>query len=130
VFDAGAVVGNAHLVTDHFGHWPQFHDAEVLSVALDRLDRTATIELRAFGTTDAVAPDGTFERTKECTVAFRFVGVGDLELFDFNEQNVLWSLVMDKLESRVVVELHQSYGLGGRFTCDTVEVRSLQRGSS
>jgi hypothetical protein len=59
--DIRSLVRNASLLTNIFGGWPSFHDAEVLELRLDR-NGPGGVELHAkvhlFETTSEVTPEG------------------------------------------------------------------------
>jgi immunity protein 50 of polymorphic toxin system len=80
---------------ERFGGWPSFHDAEVLSLRIDRYhdrpfgDRppSLTLEVQL-----ATAPGVGADNEVPPTVTLVFSGVGDLDLEGFNHQNVLWGI--------------------------------------
>src|SRR5688572_9083676 len=88
---------NIHLLTDIFGRFPSFHDAEVLKITLNR-------ELRGSFSPSLEAVIHVFERTSEIgennkyllknhsAVTFRFEQIYQLAVEDFNHQNVLQGL--------------------------------------
>ena len=43
-FRPDTAIGNAKAVTDAFGGWPSFHDAEILHLTLQREPRAASLE--------------------------------------------------------------------------------------
>ena len=53
----------------------------------------------------------------------RFSDVSEVELGDFNHQNVLFDLLAEpRPDNRLGIALQSSYGLGGSFECSGVEV--------
>ena len=87
-----------------------FHDAEVLTIRADRVGPTVDVEVEAFANT----PRATH-------YLLRFGEVTDLELGGLNEQNVLFDLTAVAGPNGWEVRLQPSYGLGGSFTCQTID---------
>jgi hypothetical protein len=87
-----------------------YHDAEILRVLLDRGGPTLELDLELF----AQLPEAR-------GVRLRFTDVTELELGDFNAQNVLFDLLAEPRPGhRLGIELQSSYGLGGSFECSGV----------
>src|SRR5258706_9677749 len=76
-----AITGAAELVA-WFGHWPSFHDAEVLSLHLNR-EGESLLEVHTWRQ-GATGGDGHFTRDRECVVRFTLTAVSDLELAGFS----------------------------------------------
>jgi hypothetical protein len=120
-------VANYDLLVSIFGDWPSFHDAEVLSLTLDRAGPRIDLTLYVFRTGPELNDQGQFKRCDEVVVEMRFIGVGDLRLRDFNEQNVLAELSLLEESGGKRVHLHGLYGLTGTFLCEQVEIRKVDR---
>lgn len=129
--DIGSLVRNNSLLSDIFGEWPSFHDAEVLELRLDR-NGPGGVELEAkvhlFETTSEVTPEG-FHRLQNHTLAtLLFTGVDGLSLDGFNHQNVLFGLSLVDISDRQLDQLRwevafdSSHGVAARFLCETVAV--------
>jgi hypothetical protein len=89
-----------------------YHDAEILHVSLDREGPTVDIDLELF----AQLPEAR-------VVRLRFIEVSEVELGDFNGQNVLFDLLAEpRPGDRLGIALQSSYGLGGSFECSGVEL--------
>jgi hypothetical protein len=130
----------AERVTSVFGHWPSFHDAEVVRLSLDRTRRgggvaecpRVTADVYTFEMTSDVGPDGTYVLRNESLVSLEFREVVDLMIDDFNCQNALFGLrlvdVRERQLERVRFEVHfdAAYGMGASFACYTVEVLDVQ----
>jgi len=120
-------------VTDRFGYWPSFHDAEIHGIHLYRDSRGSgfgpTIEavIHVFEVTKDLDPKGYFVLTKHTLVTLRFSDADDLEIDGLNHQNAIRSMNLSE-ESRdggpevYRVELEPAYGLGASFTCSQIEV--------
>jgi hypothetical protein len=130
---------NHKLVTDWFGRWPAFHDAEVLSTCLDRrpLENgsgpSLTIRLHAFEMTGEVDERGHYKLVKHAIVTFEFAGMEEITLEGFNCQNVIFCLDLTEVPSdegppSLDVGLYSSYGVGFRFRSTFVRVNSLKPG--
>ena len=131
-----ALVGHSSRLTDIFGYWPSFHDAEVISLSLHRdavvsPGPTLVAFIHVFEMTSEVSESGHFICRKHTLVDIQFSDVEDLKLEDFNHQNALNHLRI--LESttrpgRLAVFLDSAYGLDGTFTSSAVEVLSATPG--
>ena len=130
------IIGYEKL-TGLFGYWPEFHDAEILRLLLDRSGRdrsegpvlTMAVHTFAWG---QHAEDGSTIFIHHCTAELRFTQVEDLHLADFNFQNVILYLdfALDEGDTppRLAVSFPAASGVGGHFTCAGVEVASLTLG--
>jgi len=132
-------IENSHLLTDIFGRWPSFHDAEVLNITLDRGER-GTFEpslqaaVHVFEGTSQVDDEGErrYVLKNHVVVRMRFSRIGNLSLADFNQQNVLWSLKIEHLSDRprdkvkFAVIFHGTFGATAKFHCDAVSIESVE----
>lgn len=124
-------IANSRLVTDIFGRWPTFHDAEIVKLSLERNGDAgphlmATIQ--AHEMTSEVDEKGYYVLKNRTLVEIRFSGIKELELFDFNAQNALFSLAIDEIATggELKVAFNAAYGLAGAFRCQSIEVRSAK----
>lgn len=104
-----------------FGCWPSFHDAEVLSVSLDR-SCGAIVRLHVFQMTAEVRPDGYFQTTKHAIVTFTLEQVQTVALDGFNDQNVISGLEVEKVDEGFLLELSPCYGLAGHITAAKISL--------
>jgi hypothetical protein len=110
----GEIAGGPQLLEWFGGHAPSFHDAEVLTLALDRENARCNLRIHAFSMTPEVDDRGFFITKNHVVAAFRFEGVFDLELMDFNEQNAIYSLSLSRTASHHLrLEMEPAYGLNG-----------------
>ena len=134
-------IENSHLLTDIFGRWPCFHDAEVLSIALDRGERGAygpSLEaaVRLYEGTSEVDNEGRYVLKNHVVVRLRFSQILNLALADFNNQNVLGSLVIEHLSDRerdlvkFSVVFESIFGVKAKLHCDSVRIESVEPYSS
>jgi hypothetical protein len=133
------IVGSEKLVAA-LGYWPSFHDAEVVSVSAQRgLPVTvgiATVELAVHVRSYESRGEGTaqYEQVLVKSVLANFLckQVADLELSEFNHQNVINSLSVqvepsnEAPESPLVLTIEPIWGLGGTVRCATVELSSVK----
>jgi hypothetical protein len=129
-------IKNGKLLTDVFGRFPSFHDAEVLRIKLDRGDRSEfdpflEALIHVFEVTAEVDESGRYRLKNHVLVLFRFSEIINLHLNDFG-QNVLWDLEIihlsnrehDKVKFKVV--FRGIGGLSARFHCDAVSIESVE----
>lgn len=119
-------IKNASLVTDFFGHWPSFHDAEVLEIHLDRINVSMSLKLYAFEMFKEVDDKGYYKQDKHCHIVLKFIQLDELELADFNQQNVISGLHIESAEDALMVSISPCFGLGGGFKCKNIEVMALE----
>ncbi len=94
-----ALISGRELLIQHLGHWPTFHDFEVLSLTLERALVSATVhDLRAvFLVFDLhKAPDDPERR--QGSAEFLFENVDDLEIKGFDYQNPILGLCIGASE--------------------------------
>jgi hypothetical protein len=115
---ADEVMGAAELIA-WFGHWPDFHDAEVLECTLRRTEKS-TIRIHTFETTNKAGKNGLFITTKHVIVSFLLEGVTDLHLEGFNSQNVISGLLLEHSTEGYQITLCGSYGIQGTITANRV----------
>jgi hypothetical protein len=130
------LVRNARALTERFGGWPSFHDAEVHSLHLERAGPhgpSLSAVIHVFEMTSEVAASGHYVLKNHTLVTFRFDDVAIEYLDGFNEQNVLAALHLTPIEesqldpptfpnSRLQVVLESSYGLDAGFECATATI--------
>jgi hypothetical protein len=120
-------IRNHESLVSRFGEWPSFHDAEVVWLRLDRAGPSVEVAIYVFRTPGQLDENGYFKRLDESIVQLRFSGVSELSISDLNEQNVLGGLTLQCDSDKVRVRLHPLYGLGGEFSCESVEVVGVNR---
>lgn len=81
-FELPSALSGSDSVVQWFGHWPDFHDAEVVSFALVRSGESL---LRIYP----------FYPAKPAMVDFILEQVTDMELADFSVQNVMSGLSVE-----------------------------------
>lgn len=117
------IPGGPELLQWFAGRLPQFHDAEVLSLVLDRNGASAILKLHAFEMTSDLDARGYFIFTRHVVVGFKLSWIGSMELDGFNHQNVLDSLVISRIgDGEVRLDLEPIYGLGGFIQAREMEI--------
>lgn len=140
-------IKNRSAIIDRFGHWPSFHDAEVLSILLERgeLGGSLTLRIHTWDVSAEVDASGYFILTNHTLVAMRFIGVVLETLRHFNRQNVISELRIEELTSAAPplpaesyyfaadttdlafqVTIDSSYGCAALFKCKTAEVVAVE----
>ena len=136
-----AEIENAKALTKIFGHWPSFHDAEVLRVRFDNREGEVVDEhgQRPYPTVECDIRvwqlretwKGTLKMRKDTLVTVSFEGVrSDNSFQHFSFQNVLGRLYLEPVTSSEddfppvnwEVDFGTIQGLEATFWCETVRV--------
>ena len=107
-----------------FGHWPSFHDAEILALHLNR-EGISSLSIHTWLMTDETYEnDGHkfYREDKHAVVTFQFEDIIDLELADFSSQNVISGLNIDSHDGFLRLTLSPCFGLAGHIDARTVAV--------
>jgi len=120
-------IENAGALTGIFGEWPWFHDAEIISIRLERGPERPSLEavIHVFRMTDDVDDRGFFVLTNHTLVTIRFDGIVLYDFKWFNHQNVIDGLEIGPAtngEGRFAVEMPSNAGCEARFDCDAIVV--------
>jgi hypothetical protein len=110
-------IGNIEILTNFFGYTPNFHDAEILKVTLDRNGPEINM--------DIIITEISEGKEKACIVTLKFENVYKMELQDFNIQNVIFEIKLLKLKSRIKTIFESSYGLSGFIISLNVIITNL-----
>jgi hypothetical protein len=128
-------ITGSSLLTDLFGHWPGFHDAEVLRLRFEAAgdDGPALFaDIYAFEMTSDVAPSGQYVLKNHVVVSFRFSGIDNLEMRGFNEQNAIMGLSISNIRAQQMegiafeVKFEGSFGVSAKFVCRDVAVEAVR----
>ena len=125
-------------LTDIFGYWPSFHDAEVIEFALWRGDvepeagRNVFPVLKAYlhvwELTEDVNSSGFLVLRHHTLTTLRFHDVNEFRMEGFNHQNAILGLSIarqDRSEGPTpvfAIHFNPANGMGASFTCSRVEV--------
>jgi hypothetical protein len=129
-------IKNSELLSEIFGRWPTFHDAEVVQITLDRGDYKSNIPpflLAGIHVLKLVSKDDGYGKYlwSHYLVALRFFGIEGLKLGGWSFQNVLTDLYIEEIpeprsdESKYQVFFEWCTGLWAEFTCSAIEVESV-----
>ena len=133
-YDQKVKIKGGEKLTEVFGRWPSFHDAEVLRLHFERVASgeghgpTVECTIHVWEMTNEVDEKGYFVLKNHVLTTFRFVEVSESTFNGFNHQNVLWALEIQDISSRQLerikycVTFPTSYGLEGSLKCLDVEV--------
>ena len=148
-FDPSAVISNSKKITDIFGYWPTFHDAEIheLRLSIDSSNPEVygsnapvlNMSIHLWEMTKEVNAEGYFILDKHTLAHLRFKSVEDVVLKHFSHQNCIFELIFgiepmalpsaagvsaDSIQRRITVTIDSSAGLEGAFKCFSAEVIS------
>jgi hypothetical protein len=124
----------AQALIEWFGRRPSFHDAEILSVSLDRTG-TSCIRLHTWDMTGEVDSKGYYVLQNHVVVSFLLDDVTDLELTGFSHQNVISGLTVKRSQDGFELLLGPCYGLAGSLSARSIRVefapgKPVQTGAS
>jgi hypothetical protein len=115
-------IPGAFELRDWFGYWPDFHDAEVISLHLNRRGNSF-LRVHTWDTTKEVDEKGNYVQTKHVVVEFILESVSDLCLNDFSGQNVISGLGIEKTASGFRLALGACYGLAGTIDAERISIQ-------
>lgn len=124
---------NADLLAQRLGHWPDFHDAEVLRVVLERDFNggpAVSFLIHVWNTLSEIDERDYYRRDRHTLVEVRAAQLLECQLADFNRQNVILDLevtadqVQDQPALRLVMST--SYGLSADVAATTLEIVSVR----
>jgi hypothetical protein len=111
----------AQAFIEWFGSWPSFHDAEILSISLNRTG-TSCIRLHTWDLTGEVDAKGYYVLRNHAVVSFLLDDGGDLELAGFSHQNVISGLAVKRSQDGFELNLGPCYGLAGALIARSIRV--------
>jgi hypothetical protein len=115
-------VEGAKNLRDWFGYWPNFHDAEVISLHLNR-SATSSLLLHTWEMTKETDERGYYVLAKHVVVEFVLEEILDLSLNGFSHQNVLFGLTVERGENGFRLALDDSHGIAGTIDAKRVWIR-------
>jgi hypothetical protein len=115
-------IQGADELHEWFGYWPDFHDAEIMSLHLNRKG-TSSLSVHTWEMTKEVDAKGYYIITKHVVVEFVLELVSGLTLNGFNHQNVISGLVVEKIDSGFRLTLDECYGVAGILEAQNVTLR-------
>jgi hypothetical protein len=115
-------IHGASELHDWFGYWPDFHDAEIISLQLNRKG-ISSLRVHAWDTTKEVDEKGHYVMAKHIVVEFIFENISELALNGFSQQNVISGLDIEKIGPGFRVTLGECYGLAGSIEAERISLR-------
>ena len=115
-------VPGAQELFDWFGYWPSFHDAELLSLKVER-DGISGLRLHTWEMTRDLDDKGYFKLIKHVVVEFAFEGVTGIGLDEIRHENILMELSLHRKGTEYIVEMNDVYGVSGRIEVKQVSIR-------
>lgn len=128
----------SELVIEALGYWPMFHDAEVISFSAERAlpfkggysVARLSVHVRHYETVGLGTAEYEQVLRKSVLVRFVFNGACELELSDFNHQNVINSITISKVSGRedplFLVDVEPIFGFGGSLQCSSASVEAVE----
>lgn len=110
------IVKNSEILVEYFGYFPTFHDAEVVTVKMDRQGPNIEIILKDINTKN---------QSCFCLITLEFKNIVDVNLRDFNHQNVLSSIKFQKEKNCIHSLINTNFGLYGFIRSKNVIISSL-----
>lgn len=119
-------IKNEKALTDIFGRFPSFHDAEIISIFLERNGEgspSLEAKVHVFEMTDQVDDERHYILKNHTLVTFRFTQIILEYLKWFNQQNVLQLLDITEINPEendgcnFEVRMPSSYGCESSFKC-------------
>jgi|CXWL01.1.fsa_nt_gi hypothetical protein len=126
-------------VLSALGWWPSFHDAEVIHFSLTRgatpdektSEAKLDVQVREYEPRNVGTAQYELVLVKDVIIRFAFTGVEEVQVEDFNFQNVINSLVIhpanNEAGERIRVEVESIYGFGATWFCSSAEVAGISR---
>lgn len=117
-------IPGADAVVGWFGQWPSFHDAEILSIHINRGGRSI-IRIHAWNFSGKVDAKGYWIRDREGIVVFEFDRIKDIRLEGENAdvQNVISGLWVEETQDGYRLILGPCYGVAGELVVEHLSVR-------
>ena len=125
--DIPAFIRNHEAVVNFFGHWPSFHDANVLAYESVAGAASISLTLHTWLITDQVDAKGYFVLRNRALVSFRLGGLHDVQMDTFRSGNILFGLEVSPCSDPASfhVELDSVMDMTGSFSARSGEVVSV-----
>jgi hypothetical protein len=126
-------IEGADEVVNWFGYWPTFHDAEVLSIILDR-GTGARVALHVFKRGSDLDSEGSYMTSKHAVITFTLngfpldaQGVVNTRIEYLNHQNVVAEAAVHTLLHGYALIVHGVFGVTAQICGESISV-SVQPG--
>ena len=119
---------NSEVVIDHFGYWPDFHDAEITKATFETHSTgrySVTFVIAAFEMTNEVDENGYYKLIKHCDVELQFIGIQEMKFSGFDYQNVIFDLALEESGNAIKCSLDSSAGVEIFVVAEEVFVLNL-----
>ena len=136
--EAQSLIVGREKITNIFGYWPSFHDAEVLEFHLWRgnvdpdvkayIFPVLTVKIHLWELTNNVDSRGYCILRLHTLATLRFHDVDQISMDGFNHQNAILGLLIDVHEREQGVSpffkvvFQSAFGMAASFECNRVEV--------
>lgn len=133
-----SLIKGSHKLTEAFGYWPTFHDAEVFELHFlrGRVDAdkgvydfpVLTLRIHVWELTKDVSSEGYLVLKHHTLTTLRFSDVDDFQMLGFNHQNAIMELSLTSHERTngpspyFAVEVVPAFGISASFKCLRIEV--------
>ena len=133
-----AHIANSERVLEALGYWPTFHDAEVISFLVERAlplrsgysSARMAVHVRKYESVGEGTAQYAQVLRKSVLIRFAFSTVSELELSDFNHQNVINSITVEQAGgnglSSLQVTIESIWGFGGTLRCMSASVETVE----
>jgi Immunity protein 50 len=115
-------VEGAETLYNWFGYWPRFHDAEVISLHLNRSGASSLV-LHTWEMTKEVDERGCYVLAKNAVVEIVMKDVAGLNIRGFNQQNVIFGFEIEKTDEAFRLTLDDCYGISGTIDAKDISIR-------
>ena len=112
-------IEGAEQLCKWFGYWPNFHDAEVIRLHLNRRAPSSLV-LHTWEMTKQVDERGYHVLGKHVIVEFIMNDIVGLSLNGINQQNVIFGLKIEKRDEGILLSLDDCHSISG-----TIETKDL-----
>ena len=116
-----AQIPGASDLLSWFGYWPTFHDAEVVSIHLNRSGESR-VAIRTWHRTNEIDDRGYFIAIKHVLVTFVLEGIQTVQLGDFNHQNVISGLSLIETGEGYRLTLDPCFGAEGMLEAKRIRI--------
>jgi Immunity protein 50 len=128
-------IAGSEQILSIYGEWPSFHDAEIISVFLDRkryegkYGPTVKVHVHCFEITNEIV-DGHYKTINHNVINFAFYDVVEFELNGFDHQNILSGLNIKNIRSYQLENINYqvNFTCGLHFQCSTIEILTVETG--
>jgi len=107
---------------DWFGYWPAFHDAEIVSLHLNR-SGSSSMRVHTWEMSKEIDQNGCYVLAKHLVVEFILENISGLNLNGFSHQNVVFGIDVEKTESGFRLTIQGCYGMEGSIDAEKLSLR-------